>query len=207
MAYFPFFIDLSGKRGMVAGGGAVALRKIQKLLPYGPRLTVAAERISPEIAEIPGLELLRENFSPALLEGQFFVIAATGSRVLNREIASLCAARGILVNAVDDREACTFLFPALVRRGDLSVGVSTGGASPSGAAWVKDRIGEMLPERFGELLSFLDARRPAVKEALPDERDRSACLKALFDACLQADRPLSEAEFSGILQHFSGRAL
>ena len=88
MAYFPFFMDLSGKRGLVAGGGPVALRKIQKLLPYGPSLTVAAGRISPEIAAIPGLELLRENFSPALLEGRFFVIAATDSRTLNREIAA-----------------------------------------------------------------------------------------------------------------------
>ncbi len=205
MAYFPFFMDLSGKRGLVAGGGPVALRKIQKLLPYGPSLTVAAGRISPEIAAIPGLELLRENFSPALLEGRFFVIAATDSRTLNREIAALCAARGILVNAVDDREACTFLFPALAKRGDLSVGISTGGASPSGAAWVRDRIEGILPERFGELLAFLDERRQAVKDALPDEGARSACLKELFAACLQAGRPLEEAEFLEILHRFSGR--
>lgn len=205
MAYFPFFMDLSGKRGLVVGGGAVALRKIRKLLPYGPFLTVAAARISPEITSIPGLELLREDFSPALLHGRFFVIAATDNRALNREIAALCTARGIPVNAVDDREACSFLFPALVKRGTLSVGISTGGASPSGAAWVKDRIEEILPDEFGQLLAFLDARRQDVKAALPDEGARSACLKALFTACLQAGRPLSEAEFSGILQHFSGR--
>lgn len=205
MAYFPFFVNLSGRRGLVVGGGPVALRKIQKLLPYGPSLTVAAGRISPEIAELPGLELLREDFSPALLEGRFFVIAATGSRPLNREIAALCAARGILVNAVDDREACTFLFPALARRGELSVGVSTGGASPSGAAWVRDRIEEILPERLGDLLAYLDERRQAVKDALPDEEARSACLKELSAACLWVGRPLEEAEFLDILYYFSGR--
>lgn len=204
MAYFPFFMDLSGRRGLVAGGGPVALRKIQKLLPYGPSITVAAGRISPEIAAIPGLELVREDFSPALLEGRFFVIAATDNRTLNREIAALCAVQGILVNAVDDREACTFLFPALAKRGDLSVGVSTGGASPSGAAWVRDRIEGILPERFGELLAFLDEKRQVVKDALPDEGARSACLKELFAACLQAGRPLEEAEFLEILHRFSG---
>ena len=109
------------------------------------------------------------------------------------------------MNAVDDRAACTFLFPALAKRGDLSVGISTGGASPSGAAWVRDQIEGILPERFGELLAFLDERRQAVKDALPDEGARSACLKELFAACLQAGRPLEEAEFLEILHRFSGR--
>ena len=199
MAYFPFFMDLSGKRGLVAGGGPVALRKIQKLLPYGPSLTVAAGRISPEIAAIPGLELLRENFSPVLLEGRFFVIAATDSRTLNREIAALCAARGILVNAVDDRAACTFLFPALAKRGDLSVGVSTGGASPSGAVYWKGEIDRLVPEDAGELLAYLDGLRARVKEAVPDEKKRAAVFAALFNACLAAGRPPDEGELDRLL--------
>ncbi len=136
MGYFPFFMDLEGREGLVVGGGAVALRKLQKLLPYGPRLTVAAPELLAEIEALPGLTRLRRSFAPAMLEGKGFVIAATDDREVNRGIAALCRERGIPVNAVDDKEQCTFLFPALVKRGYLTVGVSTAGASPSAAAWV-----------------------------------------------------------------------
>ena len=100
MAYFPFFMDLEGREGLVVGGGAVAARKIQKLLPYGPRLTVAAPELLPEIAALPGLTLLRRTFDPAMLEGKFFAVAASDSRETNREIAALCRERGVLVNTV-----------------------------------------------------------------------------------------------------------
>ena len=62
MAYFPFFVDLEGKRGLVVGGGTVALRKVEKLLPYGPRLTVVALEFRPEFRELQGVELLRRPF-------------------------------------------------------------------------------------------------------------------------------------------------
>lgn len=145
MAYFPFFVDLTGQRGLIAGGGTVALRKAEKLIPYGPALTVAAPDLLPGFEALPGLTLLRRPFTPRLLEGMRFVIAATGDPALNHRIAALCRERGVLVNVVDDRDWCTFLFPALVREGPLSVGISTGGASPTGAVWVKERLEGLLP--------------------------------------------------------------
>ena len=69
MAYFPFFVDLEGREGLIVGGGAVALRKIQKLLPFGPRLTVAAPALLPEIEALSGLALVRRAFAPSMLEG------------------------------------------------------------------------------------------------------------------------------------------
>ena len=119
MGYFPFFVDLEGQPGLIVGGGTVALRKADKLLPYGPHLTVVSPHILPELERIPGLTLSRREFSPADLDGMLFAIAATDDRDLNRRIAELCRERHIPVNAVDDREACSFLFPALVKRGDL----------------------------------------------------------------------------------------
>lgn len=80
MAYFPLFIDLNQKHGLVVGGGPVAARKIRTLLPYGPHLTVCAPSVLPELEALPGLTVRREPFSPALLEGAFFVIAATDDR-------------------------------------------------------------------------------------------------------------------------------
>lgn len=200
MAYFPFFIDLSGKRGLIVGGGAVALRKAEKLLPYGPELTVAAPELRPELEALEGLTLLCRPFSPDLLEGMSFVVAASGDRALNRQVAALCRARGILVNAVDDREACTFLFPALVRDGPLTAGISTGGSSPSAAVWVKEQLSALLPPGFGALLEELESLRPAVKRAIPDQRRREAAFSRLFAARLAAGEPLSEEDVERIFK-------
>ena len=191
MGYFPFFVDLEGREGLVVGGGAVALRKLQKLLPYGPRLTVAAPELLAEIEALPGMTL-RRTFAPAMLEGKGFVIAATDDREVNRGIAALCRERGIPVNAVDDKEQCTFLFPALVKRGDLTVGVSTAGASPSAAAWVGRRVSERLPEDFGELLDYLASLRPMVQKRVAAE-NRAAVFARLFSDCMEQGFPLEEA--------------
>lgn len=194
MGYFPFFIDLSGRRGLIVGGGSVALRKIEKLLPYNPQLTVAAEEICPEIKAIDGLILLEQPFLPRMLEGKFFVIAATDNRDKNSEIAALCHERRILVNAVDDQKMCSFIFPALVKDGNLSVGISTSGASPTAAAYIKNRISSILPEDFGEILSSLNSARGRVKAEIGDERSRAVCFARLFELCMEKERPLNEDE-------------
>ena len=203
MGYFPFFVDLEGREGLVVGGGAVALRKLQKLLPYGPRLTVAAPELLAEIEALPGLTRLRRSFAPAMLEGKGFVIAATDDRELNRGIAALCRERGIPVNAVDDKEQCTFLFPALVKRGDLTVGVSTAGASPSAAAWVGRRVSERLPEDFGELLDYLASLRPMVRKRVAEE-NRAAVFARLFSDCMEHGFPLKEAALAAVLEGAPG---
>ena len=203
MGYFPFFVDLEGREGLVVGGGAVALRKLQKLLPYGPRLTVAAPELLAEIEALPGLTRLRRTFAPAMLEGKGFVIAATDDREVNRGIAALCRERGIPVNAVDDKEQCTFLFPALVKRGDLTVGVSTAGASPSAAAWVGRRVSERLPEDFGELLDYLASLRPMVQKRVAAE-NRAAVFARLFSDCMEQGFPLKEAALAEVLEGAPG---
>lgn len=198
MGCFPFFMELEGQEGLIVGGGTVALRKVEKLLPYGPRLTVAAPALLPALEAVPGLTLLRRPFGPDLLEGKLFAVAATDDRALNRRIAAECRRLHIPVNAVDDRDACTFLFPALVKQGDLSIGISTGGASPTAAVYLKERIAALVPDDFGALLAELDGLRPAVKAALP-EAERAGAFSRLFAARLAAGRPLEEAELRDIL--------
>lgn len=199
MAYFPFFMDVSAGDGLVVGGGAVALRKVEKLLPYAPRLTVCAPSFLPEFQALPGLTLLRRPFEPSMVDGTLFVIAATGDQALNRQISALCRERRIPVNAVDDRDACTFLFPALVKRGPLSVGISTGGASPTAAVHWKEQIDRLIPEDAGELLDYLDGLRKVVKEAVPDGMARAAVFSILFDTCLEKGWPLSDEWLDGLL--------
>lgn len=195
MPHFPMFINLKDQSVLVVGGGTVALRKLQKLSPFGAKPVVIAPEISPDIAALPGTRLHRRGFRffdlyprPAL------VIAATDDKRLNHRISSLCQRRRIPVNVADDPEACSFLFPALVSRGCFSAGISTGGASPSAAAYFKDRLNELLPENLDEILSWLEAQRPALKASVPDQRKRAGLFRALFDACMVKGAPLTAEE-------------
>lgn len=194
MAYFPFFMELSGWAGLIVGGGMVALRKARKLLPYGSRLTVAAPDIRTEFLELDGVALRGQAFEPALLDEVDFVVAATNDPCLNRRIFQLCRARKIPINSVDDPTSCTFLFPALVKSGNLTVGICSGGASPAAASYFKGQISALLPERLPEMLDWLQALRPEIKAALPDERDRAACFSQLFLACVERGEPLDRGE-------------
>ena len=174
MGWFPFFIQLEGARGLLVGGGRVALRKAEKLLPFGAQLTVVAPCICPPLAALPGLTLCRRAFADSdLSPAPDFVIAATGDRALDRRIAALCRARRILVNVVDDPAACGFYFPALVQRGRLCIGISTGGASPTAAAWLRQKIEALLPPGFDGILDRLAARREAVKAEGGSEAKRA----------------------------------
>lgn len=181
MGWFPFFIQLEGAHGLLVGGGRVALRKAEKLLPFGAQLTVVAPRICPPLAALPGLTLCRRAFADSdLSPAPDFVIAATGDRALDRRIAALCHAQRILVNVVDDPAACGFYFPALVQRGRLCIGISTGGASPTAAAWLRQKIEALLPPGFDGILDRLAARREAVKAEGGSEAKRAERLQQAF---------------------------
>ena len=202
MSYFPFFVELEGVSGLLVGGGIVARHKVEKLLPYGPCLTVVAPEIHPDIVACAAVTPVLRTFHPEDLDGKSFVLAAA-NREVHRQVSALCRSRGIPVNAVDQQEDCTFLFPALVKQGTLSVGISTGGASPTAAAYVKDQLNTLLPDNFGELLDFLGSLRPQLKQQIPEETRRAQLFAALFDACLQAGRPLSGRQVQGLMNSLS----
>lgn len=199
MAYFPLFIDLEGKQGLVVGGGTVAARKIRALLPYGPRLTVCAPSLLPQLEALPGLDLRREPFSAALLDGACFVLAATDDPALNQQIAVQCKQRNIPVNVADPGHESTFLFPALVRRGPLTIGISTGGASPSAAQYLREEIDRSLPHSLEDILLWMEHARQELKlETMPQAR-RAQLLSCLFSAALQRGGPLSAPETRTLL--------
>lgn len=194
MSYFPFFTDISGKLGLIIGGGTVALRKIEKLLPFKPELTVIAPEICGEIRKISSLTLLEREYVPGDKQGKLFVIAAADKHDVNREISKRCQASEIPVNVVDDAELCTFLFPALVQRGELTVGISTGGASPTATVCLKEKIDGLLPENFDRILAYLHSEREHIKKDIKTERERAVILKRLFFACMEAGRALNREE-------------
>lgn len=198
MPLFPIFINLEGRRVLIAGGGHVALRKAERLSPYGADIFAVAPEFIPGFAGIPGVTLLERRFEPGDIEGAALVIAATDDGELNAAVSELCRWENIPVNVVDDLEKCSFVFPALVQRGELSVGISTGGASPSAAQYIRRGVEQLVPEGFEGILDFLSAHRAEVKAALPPEQ-RAAAFAALFERCLERGGPLSEAEFAAFL--------
>ena len=142
MGYFPFFIDIKDRPCLIVGGGRVALRKAEKLLPYGPRITVVAHEICDEI-EAMGVTTVRRALRESDLNGSFMCIAAAGDKALDRRIYELCTRLGILVNCVDDIESCGFVFPSLVKRDDISIGISTSGSAPAFAKYLRRKAEEL----------------------------------------------------------------
>ena len=200
MSYFPFFMNISGKPGLIVGGGRIALRKIEKLLPFAPKLKVIAPVICSEIRGISGPELIQRSFEAGDEAGNAFVIAATDDRELNRKISQLCGEKNIPVNVVDDAELCSFIFPSLVKRGELTIGISTGGISPTAAVCIKEKINEILPENFEEILDCLYEARKYIKTSIASEQERHIMLRHLFFACMNAGRRLTESEAEIILR-------
>lgn len=147
MKCFPFMKNICGARCLLVGGGKVAAKKAKVLERFGVAISVCARETEPSLA---GFRVC-EEYSFALLDKADFVIAATDDRALNAQVAADCRARHIPVNAVDDKENCDFYFPALIERGKVTVGISTGGASPALAAALKRYIEKLLPENLDEI--------------------------------------------------------
>ena len=121
MPHFPLFVDLSGRPVLIVGGGSVALRKLRKLAPYGPKCVVVAPEVAEEIRSMSGVQVCRRPFAPDDLEPRpALVIAATDDPAVNRQVSSLCREQNIPVNVADDPALCTFLFPALVQQGIIT---------------------------------------------------------------------------------------
>ena len=125
-----------------------------------------------------------EGYSPSLLEGVRFAVAATDNAALNARVAADCRARGIPVNSADDPDNCDFFFPALVVRGEVTVGISTGGASPALAAALRAYIEGLLPQNVGEIA----ARAKALRGSLPQAEDIAAVKKLLEEGGRRAEQ-------------------
>ncbi len=145
---FPMFLKLQGRQCLVVGAGKVGEPKISSLLESGARIRVVARDASPAVHEwgrSGKIALELRPFAPEDLEGVFLAIVATASRQLNEEIYREAQIRGILCNVVDVPDLCDFFYPAVVRRGDLQIAVSTNGQSPS----LAQKIRQQLEKQFG----------------------------------------------------------
>jgi len=188
---YPIVLDLAGRRAVVVGGGRVALRKARALAEAGARVSAVAPDFLPEFAEAAGVERIEAAYAAEHLEGAALVIAATDEEAVNRRVAEDARAAGVLVNVVDVPEQCDFIVPAQVRRGDLVVAVTTGGAAPSLAR----RLRQRLEAEFGpEWAAYLEALRAARERILAEGRPPEV-RRRLFERLTEPD--LLEAARAG----------
>lgn len=181
MAYFPLFVSLEGLPCLVIGGGKVAFRKIKTIQEYGAEVTVVSPEFCAEIERNPGLKLIRRKFEEKDLKDIKIVFAASSDADCNAEAARLCRDKKILINVADVADECDFFFPALVKRGEVVVGVSTGGKSPAIAAGVRKEIDRVLPEDLGAFTEEIGRLRKEIKDKGDSTEGNMQYLKKVED--------------------------
>ncbi len=204
MGYFPFFIDIENKNFLIVGGGKVAYRKIKTLLEFKCEITVVAQEISDEILKLEQtnkVKLIKRKFELLDLdvEDLFCVISATNDKFVNNEIAEACKRKNIFVNIADDIESCNFIFPAVIKKEDIIVGVSTSGNSPIMSKTIKDEIAEVLPECYAEFVTRLGEVRAEIKNKVDDENIRKSILKKVTILGLENDGVISNDDIEKIV--------
>ena len=147
MKYYPVNLNIKGRLCVVIGGGRVAERKVKNLLRCGGRVRV----VSPDLTDLLSkwvsqgkMDYTRSEYRASHLKGAFLVYAATSDRKVNAEIARDAARRRLLVNVADAPTESTFILPAVVRKREISIAVSTNGLSPAKSVRIRDRIKEFI---------------------------------------------------------------
>ena len=198
MGFFPFYIDIENKKCLVVGGGTVALRKIEKLLPFKPDITVVAPKVCDEIYMLSGLNIIERGFNDKDIDGAFFVISATDDNELNAHIFKLCSDRSILVNTVDDKEKCGFIFPALVKKENVTVAISTEGKSPIYARFLRETIESSLDDDCDEIIELLSSVRKNIKETICTEEKRKEAFERILKLCITDRKSVDNKKISEI---------
>ncbi len=173
--YYPLFADLSGRRCVVVGGGAVAHRKVTALIRCGAQVVVISPTLTARLAAMAAagrVQLAARSFQPSDVRNAWLVIAATSDPAVNAQVSAAAAKARIFANVVDDQPLCSFIAPSWVRRGALTIAVSTGGASPTLAKRLRRELAQRLGPRYTHMVRLLGGLRQPAKRVLPTYQQR-----------------------------------
>jgi precorrin-2 dehydrogenase/sirohydrochlorin ferrochelatase len=197
ISLFPMFMKLEGKRCLVVGAGKVGEPKIAGLIDTGVLIQVVAIDAGAAVrewAEAGKIDLELRAFLPTDLEGKFLAVIATASNSLNQRIYREAQQRGVLCNVVDVPEYCDFFYPAVVRRGDLQIAISTAGQSPS----LAQKLRQQLERQFGpEYSVWVEQLGETRRLILASDLDKERKLELLHSL---ANREAFEAEIARLPQ-------
>ena len=182
MGYFPMCMDLAGKPVLLIGKGKEIDYKVEKLLPFGPEM-ICRERFDEKDLEM----------APLLV-----VVGDTEEKEAER-IAAICREHRIPINVVDVPRLCTFIFPALITAGDLTISVSTAGKSPAAAVYLRKQISAQLPDRTEEILDWLAEVRMELRRHY-EMNQYKGVLSKITAMAFEKNRPLTEEEYAGYLK-------
>ena len=183
MDLYPIHLNLQGRRCLLVGGGSVAARKAAGLLAAGASVSVVSPEAAPALqamADRGEIEWHREVYGTGHLDGVFLVMACTDNRAVNAAVTHEASARNLLVLCADDPSAGSFVSPATIRRGDLLLTVSTGGAGPTLAAVLRERLEADFGPEWAEMVGIIGAMREIVKTN-PGEAARKAAVRRVLD--------------------------
>jgi len=172
----PLFLKLRGRRVLVVGGGAMAASKLKILLSTGASVTLVSPRIVPE-AVVRGVRIRKRCFRESDLEGAWLVITAATPEV-NARVAQAATRRRIFVNAVDDRAHASAYFGGTIRRGRLTLAISSGGHAPSLVRLLREALERLLPENLKQWLDLAESEREGWLRNKLNMRDRTPLLAA-----------------------------
>jgi len=186
MKYYPVYIDISKRKCVVAGGGDVAERKVERLLECGARVVVIGNELTPNLEAMKNEEKIShipDNYKNDYIEGALLVIGATDRDEINERIYRDSRERGILVNIVDDPAKCDFILPSVFQQGDLSIAISTGGKSPALARNLREELEQHYRHEYRILLNIMgDIREKIISRGEPSDENRK-----LFESVLNSD--------------------
>ncbi len=170
--WFPILLSLSGRKCLVVGGGPIGSRKAIGLRDAGAEVVLVATKLSDEALVLTGITLIERPYQSSDLEGAWLVITAVDNQETTARVALDAAAAQVFMNASDDPPFCTAILPAIHRDGEVIVAVSTGGASPAAASWIRDRIAHSLGSVPAQVVRHVravreDIRKTRTSEGLP----------------------------------------
>ena len=185
MRYYPVLLDLAGRRSVVVGGGTIAEGKVGALVAAGARVTVIAPALTPTLAaqhRAGRFAHVARGYEPGDLSGAFLVIGATDDPEVNHAVHAEAVTVGALINVVDDVPYCGFILPSVLRRGDLTVAVSTAGHAPALAVRIRERLERELGDEYGRFLELAAELRAPLARAVPEFQHRKAIWYRLVDS-------------------------
>ena len=165
--YYPVSLNISGRKCLVIGGGKVAARKVEGLIEHGAVVQVISPEICQELDKLAAdgkITVTSREYRAGDLEGAFMAIIATDDSRVNREVVAEAGKRNVLVNVVDKAEKSDFIAPSHLRRGAISIAVSTSGKSPALARKLRIRLEEEFGEEYARLAGVLGAVRTEIRE-------------------------------------------
>ena len=183
--FFPVYLNLMGKRVVVIGGGEVAERKVTALMGTGASVVIVSPEVTSHLgslAQASAIELIKRQYMPGDCENAALVMSATDDPNTSKAVWEEANRLGVLINTADQPDLCDFIMPAVVRRADLAVAISTGGVSPALSARLRQKISGMLGPEYERLLDLLGSVRPEIRRRIESEGDRKALHYRILDS-------------------------